>query len=152
MLGMYGLAQAVKAIQDGHRSTPALLDQLRQRSGVDPLFRAIRENVTRQADRLRAAIALSTLETIASGNETALAALSVEMRRFRDKPAMRQAALAEALIELNAGGYHLDPDKEAALIALATGSDPASQLRLPADAPPSEIAAAPAPRARGGTS
>lgn len=141
LLGMYGVREAVAAIQAGHRSTQALLAQLRQRSGVDALFGAITDNITRQADRLRAAIALSTLETIAAGNEPGLAALSAELRRFRDKPAMRQAALADALIELNAGRYHLSPDDEAALIALATGGDPASQLRLPADATAGDIAA-----------
>jgi len=57
--------------------------------------------------------------------------LRQETRQLPQQPAMRQANLAPALADLNARQYHLDSDDETALIALATGNDPASQLQLP---------------------
>jgi Dynamin family len=138
MLGMYGISEAIAVIQAGQRTTHEILEHLRRQSGLDVLLGAIQDNVTRQADRLRADIALSRLERATAGSDQRLTA---ELREFRKKPAMRQAALVDALIELNRGDYSFDDDDDAAaLIALATGGDPASQLQLPPGASPGEIA------------
>ena len=137
MLGMYGLREAIATIRTGQRTTPAIREHLRRQSGLDGLLAAIQDNVTRPADRLRADIALSQLKRVVPSSERGLTA---ELGEFRKRPAMRQTALVDALIELSQGHYHLEPDDAAALIALATGGDPASLLRLPPGTPPSEIA------------
>ncbi len=153
LLGVYGIALAVGLLTgaDGRpavRGTGALLERLREESGLDALVREMDERFVSAADRLRAASALQSLDDLTLAAQAvpaareAWAALRAGVAALRRHPLLRQTELGSALAELANGTLPLGDTETAALIALATGTDAASCLRLPPDAPAHDIARA----------
>ncbi|TYB45711.1 GTPase [Actinomadura chibensis] len=140
LLGRYGIATAVEAVQRGAASSAEILADLRRHSGVDDLLDQIREHFGTRADRLRAASAAALLEEVCAlgrGREetAALTALRSQLTDLRRHPLMRQTALATALVAMASGALVLPDDDQGALVRLATGQDAAACLGLPPDAP-----------------
>jgi hypothetical protein len=156
MLGVYGLAHLLVAIDGGAGGTRALLDTMEELSGIRPVLDYVDRQFVVGADRLRAQAALERLEaaigpaapTSADGQQT-LERVRDEMARLRRHPLLLQTEVAAALAALvgaagTASGGRLATDEAATgeLLALATGGDLAGMLGRPAGAPGAEVAAA----------
>ncbi|MDD7965797.1 dynamin family protein [Actinomycetospora lemnae] len=147
LLGLHGIRVALELLDEGRRSTPALLEGLAQRSGVAELIARIDTVFVAGADRLRASAGIAALEHLGwdaadEVDRRALLALQSELDRLRLEPALRQVDLASALVDLEAGRMRLGDEDTARLRDLATGPDDAHRLGLPAGADPATIAAA----------
>ncbi|KMS76957.1 hypothetical protein ACM01_03855 [Streptomyces viridochromogenes] len=148
LLGLYGIRLSLDLIDQGCTATRTLLDELRQRSGIDALLGFLHTNFLASADRLRAAASLTTLERISWTGQTpaeqrALADLRIHVARLRHDPALREVELAHALGELNQPAHHtttaLDDKATDDLVDLVKNPTPASRLGLPDDAPTTKI-------------
>lgn len=150
LLGRYGIAVAVAAVRAG-AGTGTLLGELRRASGVDALLDHVQRRFVAASDRLRATAALGLLEEIAAAairadpsasTRTAVDCLRQGVAAVRQHPMLRQAELSAALEDLASGRLLLPEGQAAALIALATGRDPAECLGCGEGAAPGRVASA----------
>ncbi|MDF2976257.1 MAG: GTP-binding protein HSR1-related protein [Actinomycetospora sp.] len=123
MLGLHGIRVGLALLDEGRRSTPALLEGFAQRSGIAALEH-LGWDAPDEVDR------------------RALLALQSDLDRLRLEPALRQVELAGALVDLEAGRMRLGDEDVARLRDLATGVDDARRLGLEAGAAPAAVAAA----------
>jgi hypothetical protein len=147
LLGLHGIRVGLELLDEGRRSTPALLDGFAERSGIEGVLERIGTVFVAGADRLRASAGIAALEHLGwdtpdEVDRRALLTLQSELDRLRLEPALRQVELAAALVDLEAGRMRLGDDDVARLRDLATGADSARMLGLAADAGPEAIAAA----------
>lgn len=146
LLGLHGIRVGLELLDEGRRSTPALLEGLVLRSGIDAVLERIESVFVAGADRLRASAGIAALEHLweapDEADRAALRALQSELDRLRLEPALRQVDLATALVDLENGRMRLGDADVARLRDLATGADDARRLGLPADADAEAVAAA----------
>jgi hypothetical protein len=147
LLGLHGLRVGLALLDEGRRSTPALLEGFAQRSGVATVLERIDTVFVAGADRLRASAGIAALEHLGwdapdEVDRRALLALQSDLDRLRLEPALRQVELAAALVDLEAGRMRLGDDDVARLRDLATGVDDARRLGLAEGAGREEVAAA----------
>ncbi|HSK58112.1 MAG TPA: dynamin family protein [Actinomycetospora sp.] len=147
MLGLHGIRVGLALLDEGRRSTPALLEGFAQRSGIATVLERIDTVFVAGADRLRASAGIAALEHLGwdapdEVDRRALLALQSDLDRLRLEPALRQVELAGALVDLEAGRMRLGDEDVARLRDLATGADDARRLGLEAGAAPAAVAAA----------
>jgi hypothetical protein len=147
LLGLHGIRVGLDLLDEGRRSTPALLEGFAQRSGIGGVLERIDAVFVAGADRLRASAGIAALEHLGwdapdEVDRRALLALQSDLDRLRLEPALRQVELAAALVDLEAGRMRLGDEDVARLRDLATGVDDARRLGLDADAGPEAVAAA----------
>ncbi|MDD7938015.1 dynamin family protein [Actinomycetospora lutea] len=146
LLGLHGIRVGLELLDEGRRSTPALLEGFALRSGVEAVLERIETVFVAGADRLRASAGIAALEHLWDApdevDRRALLTLQSELDRLRLEPALRQVDLAAALVDLQAGRMRLGDEDVARLRDLATGADDARRLGLDADADPGAVAAA----------
>lgn len=146
LLGLHGIRVGLELLDEGRRSTPALLEGFALRSGIDAVLERIESVFVAGADRLRASAGIAALEHLweapDEADRRALLTLQSELDRLRLEPALRQVDLAGALVDLEAGRMRLGDEDVARLRDLATGADDARRLGLAADAGRDEVAAA----------
>jgi len=147
LLGLHGIRVGLELLDEGRRSTPALLEGFARRSGIDTVLERIETVFVAGADRLRASAGIAALEHLGwdapdEVDRRALLALQSDLDRLRLEPALRQVELAAALVDLEAGRMRLGDPDVARLRDLATGVDDARRLGLDADAGPEAVAAA----------
>ncbi|MFC5137302.1 dynamin family protein [Actinomycetospora rhizophila] len=146
LLGLHGVRVGLELLDEGRRSTPALLEGFALRSGVEAVLERIETVFVAGADRLRASAGIAALEHLWEApdevDRRALRTLQSELDRLRLEPALRQVDLAAALVDLENGRMRLGDEDVARLRDLATGADDARRLGLPADAGADAIAAA----------
>ncbi|MER7167862.1 dynamin family protein [Micromonospora sp. NPDC000207] len=140
LLGMYGLREVAALPGPPALGAVALRAHLRRLSGLDGLLAEIRHRFVDRADRLRAATALDALSRLRvpqadTRGAAALAELRAQVRAVARTPQLRQVALGAALTDLAGNRLWLPPEDESALVALATGTDPGSCLRVPGASP-----------------
>ncbi|GAA4774535.1 50S ribosome-binding GTPase [Actinomycetospora chlora] len=147
LLGLHGIRVGLALLDDGRRSAAALLDGLAEHSGLAAVLERIETVFVAGADRLRASAGIAALEHLGwdvpdEVDRRALLALQSDLDRLRLEPALRQVDLAAALVDLEAGRMRLGDEDVARLRDLATGTDDARRLGLPAGAGREEVAAA----------
>lgn len=147
LLGLHGIRVGLELLDEGRRATPALLEGLAARSGVEGVLERIETVFVAGADRLRASAGIAALEHVGwdaadEADRRVLLTLQSELDRLRLEPALRQVDLAAALVDLAAGRMRLGDEDVARLRDLATGADDARRLGLAADADAEAIAAA----------
>jgi hypothetical protein len=147
LLGLHGIRVGLALLDDGRRSTAALLDGFAEHSGLAAVLERIDTVFVAGADRLRASAGIAALEHLGwdvpdEADRRALLALQSELDQLRLEPGLRQVELASALVDLEAGRMRLGDDDVARLRDLATGVDDARRLGLAAGAGREEIAAA----------
>ncbi|GAA4907704.1 dynamin family protein [Actinomycetospora succinea] len=147
LLGLHGIRVGLELLDEGRRSTPALLEGFALRSGVEAVLERIETVFVAGADRLRASAGIAALEHLGwdaadEVDRRALLALQSELDRLRLEPALRQVELAAALVDLENGRMRLGDDDVARLRDLATGVDDARRLGLDAGADAAAVAAA----------
>ncbi|MHC1562976.1 dynamin family protein [Actinomycetospora sp. C-140] len=147
LLGLHGIRVGLALLDDGRRSTPALLEGFAARSGIDTVLERIDTVFVAGADRLRASAGIAALEHLGWDtpdelDRRVLLTLQSDLDRLRLEPALRQVDLAAALVDLEAGRMRLGDDDVARLRDLATGVDDARRVGLDAGAGREEIVAA----------
>ncbi|MFF5229369.1 dynamin family protein [Dactylosporangium sp. NPDC000521] len=144
LLGVYGIRQALAALDGGVTGTVRLLAELRRLSGIDALTAAIDRHFAGSADWLRVDRVLSNLEPLTwtgrdADERDVLAGLREELAQVRRDPRLRRAALATVLTAAGEGAL-AEAGEE--LLALVTGEDPAARLGQPPDTDPAQLRAA----------
>lgn len=147
LLGPYGITESLALIDGGVTGTGGLRDELRRRSGLDALHAVITERFLPEADVLRAAGALSALDTAlwaqsAADQPAALRTLRARLAQLRADPALRFSALHKLVEDVVTGRTPLPDDAEADLLRLARGRDDAERVGLAAGAAAGRIAGA----------
>ena len=135
LLGLHGIRVGLELLDEGRRSTPALLEGFARRSGIETVLERIDTVFVAGADRLRASAGIAALEHLGwdatdEVDRRSLLSLQSELDRLRLEPALRQVDLAAALVDLEAGRMRLADEHVARLRDLATGSDDARRLGL----------------------
>ncbi|WP_328708432.1 50S ribosome-binding GTPase [Microbispora hainanensis] len=143
LLAIYGIRQAVDAIDCGARDLSALRDALCERSGINRLLERLQERLVNGADALRADAAMAALHRavdFATAAEQQVAGrLRGLLRELGRHPAMRRMELAEAAQAHAAGTLPL-PDRNAGqLHTLMAGVTNAQRAGLPEDASQDEL-------------
>ncbi len=138
-LDLFGLQRSTELVNAGHGQTTALVEQLRQASGIGPLRDAITTLFARRAEILKAHAALADLERLSyrddlPGDRTILRRLRDEIERLRDAPEMHQLRELDAARAWSAGEISLPGDLGAELERVAAETDPRAKLGLRADA------------------
>jgi hypothetical protein len=144
LLGLFGVRLAVALLRQGAvRDAGELARDLRRRSGLDELRRALAEQFTERADTLKAHAALRTLEVLLTADPVPAAG---RLHRALDGLLAGAHELAELrlLNDLRTGAVELADTglrDEAETLLGAGGTAATARLGLPADAPPEEIRA-----------
>jgi hypothetical protein len=138
LLGLYGLAECLRMIDHGARSSRELLTGLRAASGIDQLVALIEGDFGERANLWRAARALDEFERLSyragADDADAIAALRSDIETIRLLPAFHAVAEMRVLRELELGSLRLPPDRTQELLQLAQHSDPRARLGVPTDA------------------
>jgi Dynamin family len=135
LLGLYGIGVALAEVAGGVQGAAGLLKALRASSGIDDLLERLNRQFLTLADPLRARTAMHALDAVswqgsASAEIATLTGLRGELDALRGHPRLRQLDLASTLADRNAGKWAASEEATEELVALATGADPAAQLRL----------------------
>ncbi|MEV4509129.1 dynamin family protein [Dactylosporangium sp. NPDC049525] len=144
LLGLFGVRLAVALLRQGVvRDAGELARDLRRRSGLDELRRALAEQFTERAGTLKAHAALRTLEVQLSADPVPAAG---RLHRALDGLLAGAHELAELrlLNDLRTGAVELADTglrDEAETLLGAAGTAVPARLGLPADAPPEEVRA-----------
>ena len=145
LLAIYGIRQAIDAIDRGARDLSALRDALCERSGINRLLERVRERLLAGADALRADGAAARLQDalpLAGPAERHVAdRLRAGLREIARHPAMRRAELAEAAQAQADGVLPLSARHAGQLHALLVGTTDAARVGLPDDAAEEELRA-----------
>lgn len=143
LLAIYGIREAVDAIDHGARDLSALRDALCERSGIDRLLERVQERLVNAADALRADTAAAALRRAAELAGPAEQEVAVRLRGLLRElgrhPAMRRVELAEAAQAHAAGALPLSDRNAGQLHTLMTGVTDARRVGLPDDASPEEL-------------
>ncbi|MBX6383095.1 MAG: 50S ribosome-binding GTPase [Microbispora sp.] len=143
LLALYGIRQAVDAIDRGARDLSALRDALCERSGINRLLERVQERLVNGADALRADAAVAALrravELAGPAEREVAGRLRGLLRELGRHPALRRVELAEAA-QAHADGTLPLPDRNAEqLHTLMTGVTDAQRVGLSDDSSPEEL-------------
>ncbi|GAA1311771.1 GTPase [Planotetraspora silvatica] len=143
LLAIYGIRQAVDAIDCGARDLSALRDALCERSGINRLLERVQQRLVTRADPLRVDAAMAPLwravELAGPAEQEVAGRLRGLLRELARHPAMRWVELAEAA-QAQADGVLPVPDQNSGqLHMLMAGVTDAQRVGLPEDASPEEL-------------
>ncbi|MFC0863382.1 dynamin family protein [Sphaerimonospora cavernae] len=143
LLDLYGIRQAVDAIDHGARDLAALRDALCERSGIDRLLECVQERLVAGADALRADAAVAALraavELAGPAEKDVAGRLRILLRELGRHPALRRVELADAAQAHAAGTLPLPQRNADQLHTLMTGVTDAQRVGLPGDASPDAL-------------
>jgi predicted GTPase len=144
-LDLFGVRRALSTMEQGPRSTPAVIDGLREASGLASLRAVVHDHFAARADALKVYAALGELERISyeadrAGDVGRGHSVRTRIERLRLDPAMHQLAEFDAYHAWWNGVAELSSDFGAELRALVVETDPAARLGLPAGAAAAERA------------
>ncbi|MFY1686158.1 dynamin family protein [Micromonospora sp. WMMD730] len=147
MLGVHGLRQLTALPGPPDRGAVAMLEHLRDASGIDALIDLIGRRFVDRADALRSVAAAATLRRLCPlpvhhQAPQALARLRDGLRTLDRHPVLRQARLTDAMADLAVGRLRLPDTERTALLTLATGNGAGEALGVPGAGPAGLRAAA----------
>lgn len=146
-LDLYGIGIALDLLQAGPLPASALVQLLRERSGIDRLRRLLGEAFATNADALKASHALAALERLAytppePGSEARWSVLRSEIEEIRLDKAMHRLNEIRAVNDWASGAVALPGPLEADLRRLTSGSDAEGRLGVSPGAEPEDVRAA----------
>lgn len=143
-LDRYGIERAIEAIiADPQISTGDLRELLEQISGYPNLRKIVDGVFSVRADDIKSAVALSTLDTLATKCAPAVRdQLYDALEELYQHPQSQQLRLLEAATLVTSGKVELPDDMFDEVRNFVIGTDPAQMLGLPGAAPEDLIAAA----------
>jgi hypothetical protein len=140
-LDMYGIERSFEWIRDGRSTANAITNELRSSSGIEQLRHVLDETFARNADALKAASALATLERLAFEHQARPWSTGVrdQIEDIRLEPEMHRLAEVRALQEWASGSVVLPTELALSLQRLFTEVEPTARLGLAHDARTAEI-------------
>lgn len=148
LLDLYGVGQALAAVDEGASTARGILDRLRTASGWGTLAGALQESLVRRAPVLKAHAALCDLRAIAWRYSTDPSAAPVFTRLRNDiealelDPSLLDLKVLDIARRVSSGGVTLPDDLMDDLFTLVGGTSEPARLGRPPDASPAELLSA----------
>ncbi|MCC7076524.1 MAG: dynamin family protein [Acidimicrobiia bacterium] len=147
LLDLYGISQALAAVDEGAHGAGSILDRLRAVSGWGSLHRTLLDSFVRRAAVLKAHAALCDLRSVAWRFADDAAArdwlrwIRDEIERLELDPSLLDLRLLDIGRRASAGDLDLPPDLMDDLFRLVGGTAASARLGLPPDATPEVVQA-----------